>query len=365
MLNKRNLTFIITDKCNLRCTYCYEKNKQYFTMTDEVVKQSIIFTQKWVNSFGPETEFQFDFIGGEPLLATRPMSLILEGIVNLMKDRKNKYVFLITTNGTQFTEKNKALITSWKQRDIPISLGISLDGTRAAHNRHRCNSFDDIIAGWNWWFEEFADSSSIKSTFMPDTINELFSSFKFFVEELGVTQVRSTPVIGVGVHWTDDDILEYKKQIRLVADYMLSSTKKGLYYQAISDGPISSVTAPLEYTPRCGCGTYMLAIGYDGKLYPCTRFFTPPPDHRWTCGDIWNGVDKEKIKPFITCHIPHNEPCASCEIKKFCFTCTADNFLDTGSIFERNTAICEITKSNIEINQYYYDLRQNKGVCHE
>lgn len=45
-----NITFVVTDDCNLRCRYCYEKNKVINDMTIETALKGVdYFFDIWKN----------------------------------------------------------------------------------------------------------------------------------------------------------------------------------------------------------------------------------------------------------------------------------------------------------------------------
>ena len=70
----RNITFQITNACNLRCSYCYEHHKSTEKMTLETGKKIVDYilnlyedgTSDFVNR--DTKALILDFIGGEPLL---------------------------------------------------------------------------------------------------------------------------------------------------------------------------------------------------------------------------------------------------------------------------------------------------------
>ena len=49
----KNITFVITEKCNLNCSYCYQINKSKKTMTKKIAKQAVdfILNKELVNGY--------------------------------------------------------------------------------------------------------------------------------------------------------------------------------------------------------------------------------------------------------------------------------------------------------------------------
>ena len=70
----REVTFIVTEGCNLRCSYCYQHNKSSKVMDYETAKRCVdtLFAEDARNSqyinLIDAPALILDFIGGEPLL---------------------------------------------------------------------------------------------------------------------------------------------------------------------------------------------------------------------------------------------------------------------------------------------------------
>ena len=65
---KKELSFFITEDCNLNCTYCYlpGKNKKN-RMSFEIARKAIDYVLANESAF-PEPHLLLDFIGGEPIM---------------------------------------------------------------------------------------------------------------------------------------------------------------------------------------------------------------------------------------------------------------------------------------------------------
>ena len=60
-----NLTFIVTNDCNLNCSYCFQK-KEKKTMDNNTIKTAVDFFYPFLKS---DDKIYISFYGGEPLLA--------------------------------------------------------------------------------------------------------------------------------------------------------------------------------------------------------------------------------------------------------------------------------------------------------
>ena len=92
--NKRVIMLILTDHCNLKCTYCYE-NACYHSMNYETAVE--IINQEFDN-FEKGQEGRIEFFGGEALIQFD----LLKKIYEYVKEKYpfNKVMFAFTTNGT-------------------------------------------------------------------------------------------------------------------------------------------------------------------------------------------------------------------------------------------------------------------------
>ena len=70
----RNITFQITDDCNLCCSYCYQINKGHHKMPFEIAKtliDELLYNDKLIENYVKSKNSLgviLEFIGGEPLL---------------------------------------------------------------------------------------------------------------------------------------------------------------------------------------------------------------------------------------------------------------------------------------------------------
>ena len=128
--DRLRLTILPTEKCNFRCTYCYEDFK-LGKMQPETVEGLKNFLGKRLSSLH---RLEVGWFGGEPLLAFPIIKEISEFILN--KQRHNRdlvYSAGITTNGFLLTRDVLESLVSFGI----CGFQITLDGDEAEHNRTR------------------------------------------------------------------------------------------------------------------------------------------------------------------------------------------------------------------------------------
>ena len=140
----KNLTFCVTESCNLACTYCYERHKSNRRMSFETGK-SIIDHLLNGQIFRMESTaaIVLEFIGGEPLLEIELIDRLVEYFkresFRLRSPLFYNYRISITTNGILFqNEKVQQFIKKNKEH---LSITISIDGNQELHDR--CRVFPD------------------------------------------------------------------------------------------------------------------------------------------------------------------------------------------------------------------------------
>jgi radical SAM peptide maturase (CXXX-repeat target family) len=353
-VNGETISFMITEKCNLRCDYCYEENKKHITMDLQTAKDAV----DYVLDREPRKEIGiFEFIGGEPLVE---FDLIYDVIKYLDRKMlkidhpwKDNYMISLTTNGTQFTDKIKTILKRNRKR---MSVGLSLDGTRKAHNLNRDNSYDKIMEDFDWWRKTFP-WNTIKATVNHKTLPMLADSVKHLVG-LGLTNIQINNVFEN--IWDENDPKIFKEQLIEVADFLIEDKKYENIHVGYFTHLYNDTSNMLETQSWCGSGTSMLSIGINGELYPCHRFQTLSKRDNLSIGNIYDGVDYNKVRPFEFVNLKnvqgeYKEKCKKCDYRNMCSWCTAWNYDESGSLFKRDGMYCEMVKAKYEANKYFFE----------
>jgi len=124
------LTILPTERCNLRCTYCYERF-ELGRMSDEAVES----VKRLISRRLPElSRLAVDWFGGEPLLAMDVISEISGHAQRLADERPElDYGGSVTTNGVRLTVE-----VARRLADVGVrQLHVSLDGPADVHDLTR------------------------------------------------------------------------------------------------------------------------------------------------------------------------------------------------------------------------------------
>jgi uncharacterized protein len=91
------MELILTDQCNLRCSYCFEKDKNPHNMTEETATAAVDFLMTESQQMPNVTIL---FFGGEPLLRFDLLKKVHAYATAEAAKRSKTIIWDMTTNGT-------------------------------------------------------------------------------------------------------------------------------------------------------------------------------------------------------------------------------------------------------------------------
>lgn len=363
---KQELTFALTEDCNLNCSYCYlPKKNTGKKMSFDIAKKAIDYVLKNPDFFSAP-KFIIDFIGGEPLLEAE----LMDRIANYFKVEAYKmshrwfdnYTMTFTTNGTLYrTEKVQKFIEKNKST---LSPAISIDGIEEKHDnarkyRNGAGSYKDVIESVKLMLEQFP-YSTMKATFGRGDIKYFKDSYIHFIE-LGYPLENIFANVAYEDLWEDGDDRLFEEQLVELADYLIDSD---ICHTADSVSIFSeSLGKPYidEHLSKHWCDAgHGILVGVDGSFYPCIRFlemaFNDARSAR-KIGDVHRGIDFDRLRPFRVLTLKNCSPeeCLGCEVASGCNMCSgqAVSESETGTVFSRPTYICKMHKARVRANGYF------------
>lgn len=370
----KNITFIVTQDCQLACKYCYLVGKNSENrMGWDVAKQAVdyILSQESDPLFNEESVI-WDFIGGEPFLEID----LIDKICDYIKQQQyilnhhwfNSYRFSLTTNGINYsTPKVQKFI---QKNHEHLSIGITIDGTKNKHDLNRVykggdaerGSYDNVIKNIPLWIRQFPFTGTkvtISSADIPYICESVLHLFDLNIETININCVFEDV-------WKDGDDLLFEEQLMKLADAIIDG---GLYENHACSLFMESIGKPQDRVRDnqnwCGSGR-MMAIDAHGNIYPCNRFvdFSLREKAPRIIGNIYDGIDKNKVRPFLALNrcVQSKEECLTCEISNGCAWCQGENYdaADTPTIYQRATAICKMHKARVRANNYYWNKLYRK-----
>lgn len=383
LYNGLNITFQVTEDCNLRCRYCYEVDKKPGELPFDYAKkfiEIILNDPDPINVIGTTDEWIIrqglimDFIGGDALMAPELCDKILQYFqyyaTSIEHRWRRRWRASISTNGTLFSEpKVRDFLMKYQGN---ISLGISLDGCPEIHDRNRIKkdgsgTMKDILKWWDWYLGyQGVENAATKATCNKESIPFLAKSIKFLHEEMGLRYININ-FIFEDLKLTQKDLALLDQEMEKTIYYILEHSQDlhvNMFDQSFGIG--KPVTEEKLDKGWCGSGA-MPCLSINGKIYPCFRF-TPNTMHSrkldFNVGDVWHGLNhkerfnlvrentRRKISP---------QTCLECPVESSCAWCIGGAFAEKGE-FYRQTNICEIHKLQSKWAEKYWQeyARKNK-----
>ncbi len=328
----------LTDRCNLRCSYCYLPHIQE-DMSLETGRAALdaLFRSAIANNFKQVT---IKYAGGEPLLR---FSLILElhqYAQTLAEWHGLSLEEVILSNGTLLTQEITA-----KLKSLDISLMISLDGYRDYHDLHRRyaggrGSFADVaeaveLALVNGLTPNISVTVSGRTAAgLPDVMawileRELPFSLNFYREnELSA------------VH--GDMRLEEQK----IIEGMLAAFKvieDNLPRRPFLGGIIDRANLSASHTHTCGVGQNYLVFDQNGQVAKCQMHIRKPVTNMNAEDPL--AVIRLDQAGVQNISVDEKEGCKSCEWKYWCAGgCPLETYRATGR-YDVQSPNCNIYKA--------------------
>ncbi len=368
----KNITFCVTEDCNLACKYCYMTGKNgTVKMNFETAKKAVDFILNSNSDEFKQKAVIFDFIGGEPFLEIELIDKVSDYIKIQMFEMDHKwfdyYRFSFSSNGLLYGTKK---VQEYIQKNRGhISIGLSVDGNKYKHDLQRIKkdgsgSYDDVVKNVPLWLEQFPFATT-KATFSHEDIPYLKDSI-ISLWNLGLKEIPANVVFEDVWHEGDDVIFE--NQLKELADYIISNElwweHSVRFFDPKTGTPLSQSDLNKNY---CGSGK-MLSIDCNGDLFPCIRFCDISLNNREPIiiGNIESGIDEDKVRPFKLLSYKNQSPeeCMNCQVASGCAWCTGANydFADSDTIYQRAIFICKMHKANVRANEYFWNkLKEQLG----
>lgn len=328
-------TITVTNRCNLHCIYCYEKNKSNDNMAVETARDIVDTLMK--ECFGRDScdKLSIQFFGGEPFLNYPVIKETVEYVRNVYSSFPVH--FLVTTNGTQLTDEMKCWLEAHK--DL-ITCGLSLDGQKKSHDLNRSNSFSMIDLSF---FQRVWPQYPIKMTISPQ-------SLPFFAEDIIWLHEKGFKIkcnLAVGIDWSAEEYVTiFHKQLCILSDYYISHPDVELCSLLdFNMNMVGLVDKDMLISKYCGIGTSMCAYDVQGRRYPCQYF----------CENTLGLPFEQTTLISIPEKYPannYNGECSSCILIQVCPNCYGANYQIHGDCFCKDLSMCEMTKTAAVASSY-------------
>jgi uncharacterized protein len=186
---------ILTENCNLACSYCYEsgcpKKDSTLNMTEDIAFAAIDHVANCIKD-SSHSKFFVSFFGGEPTQAFEILVSATEYSRKIASNIKKESVTGIVTNGAM--EIDQAI---WLSQNID-HITISVDGPKQIHDAQRSNSFDKVFSNSLEIFKRAPGKIAFRVTVTKSSVNQVTEIVTFFGKNFPGTTIILEPAFELG-----------------------------------------------------------------------------------------------------------------------------------------------------------------------
>ena len=345
------VTMLLTNDCNLACSYCFESNKGKDYMPKEMALDILKATYNVVDPMAGI--FTLNMFGGEPLMNWETFKAVCDYVL----ENNLKIRITATTNLTLLTDE---MVDYIDELSIPIL--VSVDGIKEVHDKHRCNSFDKVIENMKKLIDrDLGYLIEARMTVAPDTAKYMYESVKMLVD-LGINNIANVPASDLD--WDAQSIQDYKDNYEKILDMYIDILNDETNKRNISlykvDQALNLALEPIkEDTSMCNIGNpRWVIVDWKGDIWPCPDY--PTTDNvdliAGKIGNFYTGVDETKVDPKPMVATYELERCKGCEAISICKSgCPYENYTKNGKFNEPTIGYCTLQKAFVEIIKAYQD----------
>lgn len=315
----KRVGMVLTHKCQLHCSYCYEGSRNSESMNPET---AIRILKQELSQLSETSRMHIDLFGGEPFLAFDLMKVIVDYLESCT-DRKRVCITTIT-NGVAIHGEIQDWLLS--HRDV-IECPLSIDGPREVQEITRPHSFDRLDLDF---FEKKLPGTRAKMTVSPETMDKLAESTIFLHRK------KFAPKNGLayGTTWHKDSSIILTQQLEILIRYYL-------------DNPEINESLMLQLPARdicvrrrsCDAGGAMCIYDTDGSRWPCHMFLPI------AVGSISTSqIEKMGLPLDPDVFLTGEEECGVCPIRNSCVICRGITYSTDGTLAGYDKDICVLNK---------------------
>jgi uncharacterized protein len=318
----------------MRCDYCYAPPRADDGMSLETARQVLKLGAKLTaGSCG------IVFFGGEPLLCRELITQIVAETRSMAQRGEGRFHFKMTTNGLLLDE---SFMEFALQNDILV--GMSFDGVRAAHDRHRflpdgSGSYDRLLAKLQLLLA-VRPYASVLSVVNPDTVEHFAESVAFLLDEGCRYLIWS---LNYAADWSESALVALQRQYEILGRRYIewSRERRKFYFSPFEVKLASHILGEQARCQRCELGRRQVSVDPQGYIYPCVQFTAAGPESTWCIGHASTGIDQSSRLNLHDRSQAEKEPCRQCALRDRCHnTCGCLNWQTTGSVEKISPVLC-------------------------
>jgi uncharacterized protein len=345
------LVLLITQTCNLKCSYCFAEaylgsHSDNRVMSPATARTAIERVFKSVPHL-PEILF----FGGEPLIGFATIKEAVQASEEYCSAHQaGRPAFSITTNGTLIDQEVIEFFQTHR-----FSVTISLDGPPHINDKQRRflsgrGTYDTVKKNIDR-LRNAGIEIGIEGVFTKNHVmcKETIESTYQFLRESGARDICLTPAIGRATdEFLDGQFSADLERIctdsteRIMDSWLTDSPIKMPYWYDILDALMSRNGK----TRFCGAGYNGITVDSSGKVFPCYTLM----DSSLCMGSVYDkefpGEDFRRVTALVLQTSKDSFPkCVKCWAKKLCSPCYGDTFAASGTLSAPREVICVMIRS--------------------
>jgi len=262
----------LTERCNLRCTHCYQTGAKIDEMSLSEIKDIAVETAEmlkvWSDVHGIDFSPSFNVTGGEPFLR-RDLYEIIGEIGN------RGFEIYLLSNGTLIDQEAAETLARLGVKGVQVSI----EGPEEIHERIRGQgSFTASLRGVQHLLE--AGLTVTLNVTLSELNADHFAELVTLSSSLGVQRLGFSRLVPSGRGAGLVDKMIKKQKIKEIYEGIFSLSTEGL--EIVTGDPLAvqmsshgGEDAGPVATAGCAAGLSGLTVLPDGTLTPCRRLFIP------------------------------------------------------------------------------------------
>jgi len=316
-----NVTVNLTNRCNLRCTHCYNAPRG-----DELEVGRLVTSLAEAQPLLDDVS-SLIVLGGEPLLEVERLAALVEGTRDLFS-----LPTMVSTNGTRVDRETARLL-----RELQVDVQVSLDGPTAEVNDavRGAGSYDRALQGVRALLD--ADVAVTLSMVYDRGNFGQMEDYADLALELGAREVRFIPLRLVGRAAARPDLAADQSR---VLDHLLELLQRRPEIRGLLKRDFFTITRAVCHRAgqrtHCGIGRRVVFLDADGTVYPC-------PNHRveaFRCGSVAERplaeiFDESPVMRSVRrdFRVARYTGCGGCPVRPWCAgDCRGEVYAATGDV---------------------------------
>ena len=276
------LYLLLTDSCNLGCTYCFMERPSgqrpkptlmSFSTVQKALDLYIKCLKKIDNKVLDAKTKMINFYGGEPLINKGVFLQALQYIEILRRQGKlpRDIRLSLNTNGTLV---DREIALALKKYNVEVA--VSIDGPRQYHDTNRKywrstkGSFTEAVHAFQL-LKKLDVNVGVSCTVPEQNVDALPGIFKWFVEELGVKAIGFNPLLESRTFKVKDPLYPQKVSEKMIECYKIAR-RVGVYEDRMMR-KVKAFVGQYFYDRDCSAIGRQIVVGPNEEVGTCPAFY--------------------------------------------------------------------------------------------